>query len=169
MGRHRNILIIALVAVILVAGLSFGMVKAYAQSQDELPTMTPDRLLAEVVDAVSRDLAISGDVVLENRLLGPLGVMGGGGGTFFAQDTEGRVWADGDRLRVDILDPQGGDRSLYVSEGSLGLYGALDGTLTNYTVPPQVLQTMEAACNELIAKNLVTRDEVSFYLSSSMR
>jgi len=31
------------------------------------------------------------------------------------------------------------------------------------------MQTMEAACNELIAKNLVTRDEVSFYLSSSMR
>jgi len=28
------------------------------------------------------------------------------------------------------------------------------------------MQTMEAACNELIAKNLVTRDEVSFYLSS---
>ncbi|MDD3847289.1 MAG: type IV pilus twitching motility protein PilT [Syntrophorhabdaceae bacterium] len=31
------------------------------------------------------------------------------------------------------------------------------------------MQTMEAACNELIAKNLVTRDEVSFYLSNSMR
>jgi twitching motility protein PilT len=31
------------------------------------------------------------------------------------------------------------------------------------------MQTMEAACNDLIAKNLVTRDEVSFYLSSSMR
>ncbi len=28
------------------------------------------------------------------------------------------------------------------------------------------MQTMEAACNDLIAKNLVTRDEVSFYLSS---
>ncbi|MBP1748114.1 MAG: pilT [Deltaproteobacteria bacterium] len=28
------------------------------------------------------------------------------------------------------------------------------------------MQTMEAACNELIAKNLVIRDEVSFYLSS---
>ena len=31
------------------------------------------------------------------------------------------------------------------------------------------MQTMEAACNELIAKNLVTRDEVSFYLSNSAR
>jgi len=31
------------------------------------------------------------------------------------------------------------------------------------------MQTMEAACNDLIAKNLVTRDEVSFYLSSAMR
>jgi twitching motility protein PilT len=31
------------------------------------------------------------------------------------------------------------------------------------------MQTMEAACNDLIAKNLVTRDEVSFYLSTSMR
>ncbi len=30
------------------------------------------------------------------------------------------------------------------------------------------MQTMEAACNELIAKNLVTRDEVSFYLSNSL-
>jgi twitching motility protein PilT len=29
------------------------------------------------------------------------------------------------------------------------------------------MQTMEAACQELIAKNLVTRDEVSFYLSNS--
>lgn len=28
------------------------------------------------------------------------------------------------------------------------------------------MQTMEAACNDLIAKNLVTRDEVSFYLST---
>jgi twitching motility protein PilT len=28
------------------------------------------------------------------------------------------------------------------------------------------MQTMEAACNELIAKNLVTRDEVAFYLSA---
>ncbi len=31
------------------------------------------------------------------------------------------------------------------------------------------MQTMEAACNELIAKNLVTKDEVSFYLSNSSR
>ncbi len=29
------------------------------------------------------------------------------------------------------------------------------------------MQTMETACNELIAKNLVTRDEVAFYLSST--
>jgi len=28
------------------------------------------------------------------------------------------------------------------------------------------MQTMESACNDLIAKNLVTRDEVSFYMSS---
>jgi twitching motility protein PilT len=28
------------------------------------------------------------------------------------------------------------------------------------------MQTMEAACNDLLVKNLVTRDEVSFYLSS---
>ena len=28
------------------------------------------------------------------------------------------------------------------------------------------MQTMESACNDLIAKNLVTRDEVSFYLSA---
>ncbi|MHB8110996.1 MAG: type IV pilus twitching motility protein PilT [Syntrophorhabdaceae bacterium] len=28
------------------------------------------------------------------------------------------------------------------------------------------MQTMEAACNDLIAKNLVTRDEVAFYLSA---
>jgi twitching motility protein PilT len=28
------------------------------------------------------------------------------------------------------------------------------------------MQTMESACNDLIAKNLVTRDEVSFYLST---
>ncbi len=29
------------------------------------------------------------------------------------------------------------------------------------------MQTMESACNDLIAKNLVTRDEVSFYLSAT--
>jgi twitching motility protein PilT len=31
------------------------------------------------------------------------------------------------------------------------------------------MQTMEAACQELVAKNIVTRDEVSFYLSNSQR
>ncbi len=31
------------------------------------------------------------------------------------------------------------------------------------------MQTMEAACQELIGKNLVTKDEVSFYLSNSQR
>ncbi len=31
------------------------------------------------------------------------------------------------------------------------------------------MQTMESACQDLLAKNLVTKDEVSFYLSSSQR
>jgi twitching motility protein PilT len=31
------------------------------------------------------------------------------------------------------------------------------------------MQTMDSACQELVAKNLVTRDEVSFYLSTSQR
>ncbi len=31
------------------------------------------------------------------------------------------------------------------------------------------MQTMEAACQDLIAKNLVTKDEVSFYLGNSQR
>jgi twitching motility protein PilT len=31
------------------------------------------------------------------------------------------------------------------------------------------MQTMESACQDLIAKNLVTKDEVSFYLSASQR
>ena len=31
------------------------------------------------------------------------------------------------------------------------------------------MQTMDSACQDLVAKNLVTKDEVSFYLSASQR
>ncbi len=142
MGRHRNVFVITIVAVILAAGLSFGLVKAYAQSQDGLPTTTPDRLLAEVTQALSRDLTLSGDITIENHLFGPLGAMGGADNVLFAQETQVRLWVDEDHLRVDILDRLGGDRSFYAGEGSVALYDAADGTLTKYALPARLLQAM---------------------------
>ena len=107
MHRHRNILIISLLAVIVVAGLSFGLVKAYAQGQ-ELPVLTPAELLAQVAGVPESDLSVSGDFTITNDLLGPLSALnlGGEGLGGLLQGGSGRLWVeDGKGARGRLWTP----------------------------------------------------------------
>ena len=136
MHRHRNILVISLLAVIVIAGLSFGLVKAYAQGQ-ELPVLTPAELLAQVAGVPESDLSVSGDFTITNDLLGPLSALnlGGEGLGGLLQGGSGRLWIEGEKARVDIFGRLGNDMSIYFDGKTVTVYDSAENSLTKYTLP----------------------------------
>ena len=119
------------------AGLSFGLVKAYAQGQ-ELPVLTPAELLAQVAGVAESDLSVSGDFTITNDLLGPLSALNLGGGAAWAacsQGGSGRLWVQDGKARVDVFGRLGNDMSVYFDGKTVTVYDAAENTLTEYTLP----------------------------------
>ena len=98
MRRYQRVLVIALAAVIVAAGLSAGLVKAYAQGESALAPVTPAELLTRMVDSGSTPTAVSGDISITNNLLGTFPAefsLGGGGPAALVQSGSGRMWVRG--------------------------------------------------------------------------
>ena len=138
MRRSQRILVIALAALIVASGLSFGLVKAYAQDKPDLGPITPAELLTKVLDSGSVPTAISGDISVTNELLGSFPVEfgrgGGSGPAALLQSGGGRLWVQGEKARVDA---QGAfnDTVLYYDGEEVTIYDSTANTLTVYSLP----------------------------------
>jgi outer membrane lipoprotein-sorting protein len=148
MRRYQRVLVIALAAVIVAAGLSVGLVKAYAQGESALAAVTPAELLTRMVDSGSTPTAVSGDIGITNNLLGTFPAefsLGGGGPAALVQSGSGRMWVQDGKAR---LEAQGmfNDTVLYFDGEKATLYDSTANTLTVYSLPD--LTAMEAAGEE---------------------
>ncbi len=140
MQRKRNIILVAFLAVLVVAGLSFGLVRTYAQAQEELPSITPTALLEKVAGIPASNLSVSGDFTVTNDLLGPLSALSmggsmGGGSSSLLQGGSGRLWIQDEQARIDIFGSVEGDTSIYAGNGTITVYDAAARSLTEYSLP----------------------------------
>ena len=148
MRRYQRILVIVLAAVIVAAGLSAGLVKAYAQGESALAPVTPAELLTRMVDSGSTPVAVSGDIGITNNLLGTFPAefsLGGGGPAALVQSGSGRMWLQDGKAR---LEAQGmfNDTVLYFDGEKATIYDSTANTLTVYSLPD--LAAMKAAGEE---------------------
>jgi outer membrane lipoprotein-sorting protein len=144
MQRKKIAIIVA--AVVVVAALTAGLAVARAQSGSDLPPLTPAELLAKVAESAPKTTTVSGDVTWTNDLLGPIGMllapaggsMGGSPGGFgFAsllQSGSGRMWLDGNKVRLESQSSQG-DTALVSDGAGLWVYSSQAATATEYTLP----------------------------------
>ena len=136
MQRKKILIIVA--AVVLVAALTAGLAVARAQGGSDLPSLTPTELLAKVAESAPKTTTVSGDVAWTNDLLGPIGLLlapaGGPGVSSLLQSGSGRMWLDGNKVRLESQSSQG-DTAL-VSDGTgLWVYSSQAGTATEYALP----------------------------------
>lgn len=134
--HRRHIFLVTALALVLVAGLTFGILGSSAQGSEPLPSTTPAELLTKVAEAVESDLSLSGDFTVTSRLLGPLSMLGGAGGPAgLMQGGEGRLWTQDGKARVDLFGRAGADTSLYFVDHRLTVYDPVKNKVTTYALP----------------------------------
>ena len=120
--HRRSLVILAVIAVLVVAGVSVGLVEAWAQGEPQLPSISPAQLLANVAEHADDVAAISGDVSWKNDLLGlsmlSFGGLGGGDLSALLSSGSGRIWVQGGKARIEIQG-MAGDTSIVGSGESV--------------------------------------------------
>jgi outer membrane lipoprotein-sorting protein len=135
--RRRTLVIVAIVALVAVAGLTVGLTTTYAQGEPELATITPAELLADVIQHAGDTAALSGDVNWKNDLLGlsllSFGGQSSGDLTALLASGSGRIWIQDGRARFEI---QGaiGDTTIVADSGSVWVYTYATNTATEYAI-----------------------------------
>jgi outer membrane lipoprotein-sorting protein len=137
--HRRSLILIAVVAIILLAGTAGGIVAASAQG-GSLSTITPAKLIANVAQHAEETTSISGNITWKNNLLGlsmlSFGGQGAGDLTSLLSGGEGRLWLQGGKLRAEI---QGAMGDTVVSgnaeTGKIWLYSSGKNTATEYSLP----------------------------------
>jgi outer membrane lipoprotein-sorting protein len=135
--RRRSLIIIAIVAILAVAGATVGMVEARAQGEASLTTTTPAQLVADVAQHAGDATSLSGDVSWSNDLLGlsmlSFGGQGTGDFTSLLASGFGRVWVQGEKARFEI---QGGvgDTTIVGDRAGIWVYSSGNNTATQYTL-----------------------------------
>ncbi len=133
-------MVIALAALIVAAGLSFGLVKAYAQDEADLTPITPAQLLANVAQHAGDVPAVSGDVSWKNDVLGlsllSFGGQSSGDLAALLSSGSGRIWVQAGQARFEI---QGaiGDTTIVADSTRLWVYTYTSNTATEYTFPAE--------------------------------
>jgi outer membrane lipoprotein-sorting protein len=131
------LIIIAIVAILAVAGATVGMVEARAQGEASLTTTTPAQLVADVAQHAGDATSLSGDVSWSNDLLGlsmlSFGGQGTGDFTSLLASGFGRVWVQGEKARFEI---QGGvgDTTIVGDRAGIWVYSSGNNTATQYTL-----------------------------------
>ncbi len=138
MRRNQKILVIVLAALIVASGLSFGLVRAYAQDEAALTSITPAQLLTNVVQHAGDVAAVSGDVSWKNDVLGlsllSFGGQSSGDLAALLSSGSGRIWVQDGKARFEI---QGaiGDTTVVADSTSVWVYTYTSNTATEYTLP----------------------------------
>ncbi len=136
--HRRSLIVIAIVALLVVAGVTVGLVEARAQGEPQLATITPAQLLANVAQHAGDVSAVSGDVSWKNDVLGlsmlSFGGQGSGDFTALLSGGSGRVWVQDGKARFEI---QGaiGDTTIVGDSTSVWVYTSMGNTATEYTLP----------------------------------
>ena len=136
--HRRSLIIIAIVALLVVTGVTVGLVEARAQGEPHLATITPAQLLANMAQHAGDAYAVSGDVSWKNDVLGlsmlSFGGQGSGDFTALLSSGSGRVWIQGGKARFEI---QGaiGDTTVVGDSTSVWVYTSAGNTATEYTLP----------------------------------
>lgn len=136
--HRRSLIIIAIVALLVVTGVTVGLVEARAQGEPHLAAITPVQLLANVAQHAGDVSAVSGDVSWKNDVLGlsmlSFGGQGSGDFTALLSGGSGRVWIQGGKARFEI---QGaiGDTTVVGDSTSVWVYASSGNTATEYTLP----------------------------------
>jgi hypothetical protein len=149
MHLTRKALVFIALAVVIVAGLTFGLVKANAQTRTTLPPLTPAQVLAQVVDKGANVSAFSGELAWSNTILGQMPIdiaaLGGlsdgpaAGQTAGLQSLlsnllgsgHGRIWFDGHKFRAESIRSDG-DTNLIFDGIKLGMIDAAQRMVTEY-------------------------------------
>jgi outer membrane lipoprotein-sorting protein len=136
--HRRSLIIIAIAALLVVTGVTVGLVEARAQGEPQLVTITPAQLLANVAQHAGDVSAVSGDVSWENDVLGlsmlSFGGQSSGDLTALLSNGSGRVWLQDGKARFEI---QGaiGDTTVVGDSTSVWVYTSSGNTATEYTLP----------------------------------
>jgi outer membrane lipoprotein-sorting protein len=136
--HRRSLIIIAIVALLVVTGVTVGLVEARAQGEPHLATITPAQLLANMAQRAGDVSALSGDVSWKNDVLGlsmlSFGGQGSGDFTALLSSGSGRVWIQGGKARFEI---QGaiGDTTVVGDSTSVWVYTSAGNTAIEYTLP----------------------------------
>ncbi|HLA82057.1 MAG TPA: outer membrane lipoprotein carrier protein LolA, partial [Thermoleophilia bacterium] len=145
--HRRFLIIIAIVAVIAVAGATVGIIEARAQGESALATVTPAQLIASVSEHAREVASISGDVNWSNDILG-LSMLSFGGRTpgdftSLLSSGSGRVWVRDGRVRFEI---QGGlgDTTIIGDSAKVWVYSSSKNTATEYALPAKQPGTTES-------------------------
>lgn len=136
--HRRSLIIIAIVALLLVTGLTVGLVETRAQGEPDLVTVTPAQLLANVAQRAGEVTAVSGDVNWKNDVLGlsmlSFGGQGSGDLTALLSSGSGRIWVGDGKARFDIQGATG-DTIIVGDSTSVWVYSSANNTATEYTLP----------------------------------
>ena len=136
----RRILIPLLIAVLVAAAVTVGVVASRAQGSPTLPALTPTQLLSDMATKANDTKAISGDVTWTNNLIGDTSVLSLGGATTptgiasLLQGGTGRIWLQDGKVRLESQG-QGGDLVVTAANGTIWAYSSAADTATQYTLP----------------------------------
>ena len=139
--RKRSIIIIAIAALLVAAGVSVGVWQGRAQGEPSLTAVTPAQLLTNVEQHAKDVASVSGAVSWKNDLLSLSMLSSFGGqtaGDFTALLTagSGRVWVENGKIRFEIQG-SGGDTTITGDSNGLWVYDSSKNTATEYTLPAQ--------------------------------
>ncbi|MBC3192520.1 outer membrane lipoprotein carrier protein LolA [Pseudonocardia sp. C8] len=152
-SRLRRGGIAAALAATLAVALAVGFVTARASAAPELPPVTPEELVASVLDA--EPVALAGTVAVDNRL-GLPAVPGVPGEGLTDGTSTARVWSDGaGRGRLALPRPDG--ERTYVRDGTtVWAYDSADRTATRTPAGadrrPEPGQDPQAAAQGIVGK-----------------
>jgi outer membrane lipoprotein-sorting protein len=136
--HRRSLIIIAIVAVLLVTGVTVGLVETRAQGEPQLATITPAQLLANVAQHAGDATAVSGDVSWKNDMLGlsmlSFGGQSSGDLTALLSSGSGRVWVQDGKARFEIRGALG-DTVIVGDSSSVWVYAFSSNTATEYALP----------------------------------
>ena len=139
--HRRSLIIIAIVACLVVTGVTVGVVEAQAQGEPLLTTITPAQLLANVAQHAGDVGSISGAVTWKNDLLGlsmlSFGGQGTGDLTALLTGGSGRVWVQNGKARFEIQGTTG-DTTVIGDSSGVWVYTAGTNTATQYTLPSKL-------------------------------
>jgi outer membrane lipoprotein-sorting protein len=146
--HRRSLIIVAIVAILAVAGATVGIVEARAQGEPSLATTTPAQLLANVAQHAGDASSLSGDVSWSNDVLGlsmlSFGGQGTGDFTSLLASGSGRIWVQGEKARFEI---QGGvgDTTIVGDRAGIWVYSSGNNTATQYSLPVKQAETAQTA------------------------